>query len=634
MRGLRFPLANGRRGTGVRGVWRLVAAAGTGLVLAGLVAGSAAGATRLPVLWEAGGLDAGSTGAGQAARIASDPAGNVAVVSGPAVFQDLAVTSYTPAGTLRWRSTVSPSIGVFIGDWVAAAANGDVVAVGHNVTSSGNPIGLTLVRFGSDGRLQWRVDLARTVPSVGRLLVDRAGNAYLVFDAAGNPRAIELDKYSPAGALLWSRVVSAGVAKSLALSPDEADVVVTGDGPGSAWVTAAYDTATGNRRWLVTAAPNTTLGVGDVVVDAARVYVTGRGVTGAGTPALTRWLTVIAYNRATGAQLWRTDRKAADATEAAGLRIDLAPDGSLVVAGQAARPWFMDWYTVALETTGAVRWEAVRDGGLNWHEVPVDVLVLPDGTTVVTGSRGPQPPRRFLSKASPRATARTGRCCWEAFARMETQWATALPSGDVCATGGYDALVTCWRVSGAAGNRPPAAVISATPTSGVAPLTVSFDGSRSTDPDGTVKSWAWSFGDGSVATGALATHVYSSPGTYAALLTVTDNGGAASTATRSIVVTAPLPPAAPTSLTATALGRSSIGLHWTNGTAAQTQVSVERCRGSGCTAYAHVATLPGAASTFTDSGLSPRTTYRYRVRAHNAAGDSPYSNTASARTTK
>ena len=123
-------------------------------------------------------------------------------------------------------------------------------------------------------------------------------------------------------------------------------------------------------------------------------------------------------------------------------------------------------------------------------------------------------------------------------------------------------------------------------------------------------------------------------GTYAASLTVTDNSGASSTATRSIVVTAALPPAAPTNLTATALGRSSIGLQWTNGTADQTQVSVERCRGSGCTAFAQVATLPGAATTFTDSGLSPRTTYRYRVRTHNAAGDSPYSNTASARTTR
>ena len=86
MMGLRFPLAYVRWGAGVRGMWRLVAAVGISLVLAGLVAGSAAGAPTLPVLWEAGGLDAGSTGAGQAARIASDPAGNVAVVSGPAVF--------------------------------------------------------------------------------------------------------------------------------------------------------------------------------------------------------------------------------------------------------------------------------------------------------------------------------------------------------------------------------------------------------------------------------------------------------------------------------------------------------------------------------------------------------------------
>ena len=631
MKGLRFPLADVRRRAGVRDVWRLVAAVGTALVL-GLVAGSAAAATTLPVLWEAGGLDAGSTGAGQAARIASDPAGNVAVVSGPAVFQDLAVTSYTPTGTLRWRSTVSPSIGVFIGDWVAAAANGDVLAVGHNVTSRGSPIGLTLVRFASDGRLQWRVDLVRTVPAAGRLLVDRAGNAYLELNAAGNPQAIELDKYSPAGALLWSRVVSAGVAKSLALSPDEADVVVTGNGAGSAWVTAAYDTATGNRRWLVTAAEGTTLGVGDVVVDSARVYVTGRGATGAGTPALTRWLTVVAYDRATGAQLWRTDRKAADATEAAGLRIDLAPDGSLVVAGQAARG-FLDWYTVSLETTGAVRWEAVRDGGLNTNEIPAEVLVLADGTTVVTGVGGPNLPGGFIQGVTA-GYGPDGALRWEAFARMATVWAAALPSGDVCATGGYDALITCWRVSSPVGNRSPAAVISVTPTTGVAPLTVSFDGSGSTDPDGTVKSWAWSFGDGAVATGALATHVYSSPGTYAASLTVTDNGGAASTATRSIVVTAALPPAAPTNLAATALGRSSISLQWTNGTADQTQVSVERCRGSGCTAFAQVATLPGAATTFTDSGLSPRTTYRYRVRAHNAAGASPYSNTASARTTR
>ena len=298
---------------------RLVLAGVAAAGVTALLAGAAGAAVTLPVLWTAGGLDAGSTGAGQAARIASDPAGNVAVVSGPAVFGDLAVTSYTPAGALRWRRTVSPSIGTFTGDWVAAAPDGAVVAVGHNVTSRGSPIALTLVRYTADGTLSWRVDITRTLPAVGRLLVDRAGNAYLVFNAVGDGQDIELQKYSPAGVLLWSRVLSTGffandVATSLALSPDETDVVLTGNVVGGAtWITAAYATATGTRRWLVTEADG--LALRDVVVDATRVYVTGQTATGAGTPALAYWLTVIAYDRATGARLWRVNRKAADATE-------------------------------------------------------------------------------------------------------------------------------------------------------------------------------------------------------------------------------------------------------------------------------------------------------------------------------
>ena len=99
-----------------------------------------------------------------------------------------------------------------------------------------------------------------------------------------------------------------------------------------------------------------------------------------------------------------------------------------------------------------------------------------------------------------------------------------------------------------------------------------------------------------------------------------------------IVVSAPLPPDAPASLTATALGSSSIGLTWVNLAIDQTEVRVERCRGTGCTAFVQVATLPGTAASFTDAGLAARTTYRYRVRAHNAGGDSAYSNIASART--
>jgi PKD repeat protein len=598
-------------------------------------AATAIAVTAIPVLWTAGGLDAGTTGAGQAARMAADGMGNVAIVSGPAVGRDLAVTSYASDGTFRWRRTISPAAGTFTGDWVASSPDGDVVAVGHNVTSGGSPIGLTIVRYASDGTLQSRVDLTGIRPGVGRLLVDAAGDAYLAFNSLGDGQDIRLNKYNPAGVLMWSQVISTGfvandVATSLALGPDGADVVLTGNIVGGAtWITAAYNTVTGGRRWLVTAAEG--LAARDVVVDATRVYVTGQGVTGAGTPALAYWLTVVAYDRATGARLWRRDVKPADAGDAAGLRMALAPDGSLVVTGQANRG-FLDWYTVAFENNGALRWQAVRDGGLNTNEIPAAVLVLPDGTTVVTGPGGPNLPGGFI----PGVTAgygTDGALLWEAFSRMATVWGAALINGDVCATGGYDALITCWRPSGTVPNVPPTLVMSATPSSGAAPLAVSFDGSASSDADGAVTSWAWSFGDGAFGTGARTTHVYAVPGTYTASLTIMDNSGASSTSALPVVVNG-VPPQAPTGLGAEAIARRSIGLNWTNGTIAQTGVRIERCTGSGCTNFAQVGSVAGTATSFIDESLARRTTYTYRVRAFNAYGNSPYSNTASARTSR
>ena len=120
------------------------------LTLVGLAAGSAGGAGMLPVLWTAGGLDPGATGVGQAGSLTSDAANNVAVVSGPAAGRELAVSSYTPTGALRWRRTISPTSGTFQADWIVAAPNRDLVAVGHSVTSRGNAIAITLVRYASD----------------------------------------------------------------------------------------------------------------------------------------------------------------------------------------------------------------------------------------------------------------------------------------------------------------------------------------------------------------------------------------------------------------------------------------------------------------------------------------------------
>jgi glucose/arabinose dehydrogenase/PKD repeat protein len=81
-------------------------------------------------------------------------------------------------------------------------------------------------------------------------------------------------------------------------------------------------------------------------------------------------------------------------------------------------------------------------------------------------------------------------------------------------------------------NRAPTAVASANPTSGPAPLTVSFDGSGSTDPDGDALTYEWDFGDGTPhASGAKVSHTYTNPGTFTATLTVRDGRGGVGTAT-------------------------------------------------------------------------------------------------------
>jgi PKD repeat protein len=67
-------------------------------------------------------------------------------------------------------------------------------------------------------------------------------------------------------------------------------------------------------------------------------------------------------------------------------------------------------------------------------------------------------------------------------------------------------------------------------------LACAFDGSPSTDPDGTITAYAWDFGDGATGAGQSAAHTYASAGTYTVSLTVTDDKGAVRSLTRSISV--------------------------------------------------------------------------------------------------
>lgn len=91
-------------------------------------------------------------------------------------------------------------------------------------------------------------------------------------------------------------------------------------------------------------------------------------------------------------------------------------------------------------------------------------------------------------------------------------------------------------------------------------------------------------------------------------------------------------PSAPASLALSQVGSTSALLTWTNTARNATRLVVERCKGKGCTGFSAIATLPGDTTRFSEAGLARRTTYRWRLRAGNAAGLSAAGNVATATT--
>lgn len=93
-------------------------------------------------------------------------------------------------------------------------------------------------------------------------------------------------------------------------------------------------------------------------------------------------------------------------------------------------------------------------------------------------------------------------------------------------------------VTAPANNVPPVAAFTPTTTG----LSVATDAAASADPDGTIASYAWDWGDGSPgSTGATATHAYAAAGQYTITLVITDNAGATGTTTQNVTVDAPPP---------------------------------------------------------------------------------------------
>jgi PKD repeat protein len=129
-----------------------------------------------------------------------------------------------------------------------------------------------------------------------------------------------------------------------------------------------------------------------------------------------------------------------------------------------------------------------------------------------------------------------------------------------------------------------------------------FDGSASTDADGTIASYNWTFGDGNTGAGQTVYHTYSAGGSYNARLTVADDRGATDSVTKTVSVI-------PAGISLTANGRTVQGLQkgylvWTGAEGADVDVYRNG---------AFITTTPNDGRHTDDINLRGKATYKYRV---------------------
>jgi WD40 repeat protein len=177
----------------------------------------------------------------------------------------------------------------------------------------------------------------------------------------------------------YDRALGVDNANAVGVSPDGSRVFVTGtswggDVTADDYATLAYDAASGDQLWVTryngpgnTPDGATALGVGP---DGSRVFVAG----GSGT---------IAYQTAGGSQLWVST---SNARTIGGLALVVSPDGSSVyVAGTTEMRTGTDWVTVSNDAATGAAALIGRLGG-PWDDSPLAVAVSPDGSSVfVTG---------------------------------------------------------------------------------------------------------------------------------------------------------------------------------------------------------------------------------------------------------
>lgn len=455
------------------------------------------------------------------------------------------ISKISASGAVVWTTWPLPDA-VNLSTKVLQDRDGNLAVTGTAAT------GPFVAKFDRAGNLVWRSNQSPSLGWPALSALDSMGAVYVVqrsyiADPAVNNERYVLSKYAPNGALEWSRDCGPSVpypwSSSLAVTGSGLPVVMNFP---AFWRQAGEPTLTvfdaaGNK--LQTKPIPVDLGIGAMVGPTGEYVLVG----GSGGRAL-----VIKHDGAMN-ELWRQTLDVGNAASAGA--IDAT--GNIYFPATTGTSTTLSAYaTVKLHPTGSLAWSRtvgptvdglVPTAGVSirfWLDASVYMLGSMPLRVVDAYGNVSKHDRAVVLKYSPDGTEQ-----WRS-ALVDARWGSdlALTSG-----GGVLAqmsqtnmlpLLLRYSQSGLS-NQAPTALASANPSAGVAPLAVQFSANGSTDSDGAIADYLWTFGDGQVSNSANPSHTYAA-GNYLATLRLTDNIGASSTS--SVAVTVSLPPPKPIAL--------------------------------------------------------------------------------------
>lgn len=575
-------------------------------------------------------------------RMMATDGNNIYVLGDTVVGDYLVIKKFSASGVLLWQTTYDPAERLR-GVWIAVDNNNNPVVLASMISgSSATPSGWLTLKYDSNGALLWTNGLPGPFRDARRVAIDASNNIYvagrmwLTNSSANTTSDSVLIKYSPGGTPLWTAVFDNNSAVdepfSMVISPDSSRIGVAGIS-GNMFMALMYD-ANGNRLWANTnsnvyAANDLAFGPGNISYFAAGTYFPQDPDP--------YQMAIVKFDAA-GNQSWIKSYNVGDRT----FRVAVDTRGNIVATGMDVAG-YMDWMTIKTDASGNLMWSQRYDAGRNNDEIPTMLKLDASDAVYVTGTGGPNPGSGNLSylkgvvvKYNSDGTPQW--VVWDAYAGGK---ALLLGAGNTLASLGFGYLVTTHYTETGLPDLPPAAPTNLSARVDLNLIDLSFVDNANNefwvDVERCTGSGCTDFSKigqtrGENSTGFRDTNV-SGGVTYTYRVRAVGFVGASGYSNTQEVSEPPLnPPAAPSDLTAGALGKSQISLAWTNNAASQDSVKIERCRGSNCTNFVQIKAVPGTATTDTDSGLTANTVYRYRVRAHNSAGDSPYSNISGAKT--